>query len=330
MITALTAVGALVEHLGDDRTVDVRLGAVLALERIASESAAARRRGRVALSRRYARRVIEADVELADGRTLHTYDTGAGERVVFWHHGTPNIGTPPEPLFAAGDRLGVRWISLDRPGYGGSTPQPGRTMASVAELAAAVADALEVERFAVMGHSSGGPHALACAALLPDRVSAVLSVSGLAPFDADIDWFAGMSRGSEASLRAAAAGRAVKEKHEETSVFDPESFTKTDRAAFAGAWGWFGSVVNPAVASGPEPLIDDDLANVGPWGFDPATITAPVLLMHGEADRMVPASHSKWLDGRIASAELRLYPDEGHISILTHAEPALEWLAERA
>jgi len=116
----------------------------------------------------------EADLELSDGRTLHFYDTGAddaGTRLaVFWHHGTPNTGEPPEPLFPAAERRGIRWVSYDRPGYGGSTPQPGRDVASAATDVSSVADALGITKFAVMGHSGGSTHALACAALLPERV----------------------------------------------------------------------------------------------------------------------------------------------------------------
>src|ERR671910_2718554 len=103
--------------------------------------------------------VTETDLELGDGRTLHVYDTGTddadGRLAVFWHHGTPNIGAPPEPLFPAAARLGIRWVAYDRPGYGGSTPRPGRDVASAASDAARVADALGVGRFAVMGHSGG-------------------------------------------------------------------------------------------------------------------------------------------------------------------------------
>ena len=266
---------------------------------------------------------------LADGSTLHVYDTEEGDRLtVFWHHGTPNLGAPPRPLFAAAKRWGIRWVSYDRPGYGGSTPHPGRDMASAAGYVAAVADALGIGRFAVMGHSSGGPHALATAALLPERVLAVVSVAGLAPFAAaGLDWFAGMSHGSAASLRAAAAGRAAKEEFQAHAEFDPDSFTPADNAAFDGPWGWFSEVVGPAVAAGPAAQIDDDLANVAPWGFDPADVHAPVLLVHGEADRMVPAAHSVWLAGRIPAAELWSRPGEGHISVLNHAEAALDWLA---
>jgi pimeloyl-ACP methyl ester carboxylesterase len=149
--------------------------------------------------------VTEADVRLPGGRILHAYDTRAdgfagrpgvpGSPVaVFWLHGSPNIGSPPEPLFAAAEANGLRWVSYDRPGYGGSGPHDGRTVASAAADVAAIADALGIGRFAVLGHSGGGPHALACAALLPERVIAAVSVSGPAPFDAaGLDWFAGWS-----------------------------------------------------------------------------------------------------------------------------------------
>src|SRR5437762_1013180 len=145
------------------------------------------------------------DLKLSDGRTLHCYDSGdAGGLTVFWHHGSPNTGAPPEPLFPAAAERGIRWISCDRPGYMASTPRPGRDVASVAADVASVADALGVGEFAVMGHSGGGPHALACAALLPERVLAVAAGSGLAPFGADgLDWFAGLTADGAAEHRAA-------------------------------------------------------------------------------------------------------------------------------
>jgi pimeloyl-ACP methyl ester carboxylesterase len=273
--------------------------------------------------------MTELEVKAGDGRTLHGYDWGTGELVVMWHHGTPNIGTPPRPLFAAAERLGIRFISYDRPGYGGSTPLPGRDIAVSAGDAAAVADALGVADFAVFGHSGGGAHALACAALLPDRVTAAVSISGLAPYGAHgLDWFAGMGPAGAASLRAALAGRAVKEAHAATGP-EPD-FLAADWAALDGEWGWFGSVVEPAMAGGPAPLIDDDLAYVRDWGFDPASITAPVLLVHGGGDQVVPSSHSEWLSRHIGRARLRIVPAEGHISVLPGtAVEALDWVARR-
>lgn len=278
----------------------------------------------------------EFDLALSDGRTLHAYDTGAddaGDRLaVFWHHGTPNIGAPPVPLLPAAARLGIRWVSFDRPGYGGSTPLSGRDVASAAGCVSDIADALGIDRFAVMGHSGGGPHALACAALLPGRVLGVVSVAGLAPYGAEgLDWFAGMAKSGVASLRAALEGRAAKERYEASNTeFDPDVFTPADHAALSGTWSWLGDVVNPALAAGPGGLIDDDLAYVAPWGFDPAQITAPILLLHGGRDRVVPSSHGAWLARRCPSAELRLYPDDGHISVLNAGAAALDWLREHA
>ncbi|MBA2344121.1 MAG: alpha/beta fold hydrolase [Rubrobacter sp.] len=277
----------------------------------------------------------ENDLELGDGRTLHVYDTGPGDAggrlAVFWHHGTPNIGTPPEPLFPASDRLGIRWVSYDRPGYGGSSPNPGRDVASAAADVSSIADALGIDQFAVMGHSGGGPHALACAALLPERLSGVVSVAGMAPFDADgLDWFAGMCDSGKASLRAAANGRAAKERYESEAEYDPQMFTPADHAALEGEWSWFISVVSPAMENGPGGLIDDDLAYVAPWRFDPAQVAAPVLFLHGEQDRIAPSSHSEWLARRCPSAELRLCQDDGHISVLSSGAAALGWLREHA
>jgi pimeloyl-ACP methyl ester carboxylesterase len=280
--------------------------------------------------------MIEFDLKLSDGRVLHVYDTGgdAGSPglTVFWHHGTPNIGAPPAPLFPVSAQLGIRWVSYDRPGYGGSTSKPGRDIATAATCAAAVADSLGIDRFAAMGHSGGGPHALACGALLPDRVRGVVSMAGMAPFGAEgLDWFGGMATSGAAALRAAAAGREAKERYEEEfgDAYDPE-FTPADLAALSGEWSWLLSVVRPAIAAGRAAAIDDDLAYVAPWGFDPAQIDAPVLLIHGGRDRVAPCSHSKWLVQRCPAARLWLRPDDGHISVLNSAEAALRWLAEQA
>jgi len=276
--------------------------------------------------------VIERDLAMDDGATLHVYDTGRGGLPLIWHHGTPNTGAPPAPLFAAAERLGVRWLAWDRPGYGGSSPRPDRPVSSAAGYAAAVADALDLERFAVMGHSGGGPHALACAALLPDRVLAAVAVASLAPYDAEgLDYTDGMCASGVAALLSAAAGRPAKEAHDaaDGEEYDPE-FTAADLTALDGEWGWFGSVVAAAAPSGRAPAIDDDLAYVRPWGFDPAEVSAPTLLLHGTADRIVPVAHSRWLAARIPHAELRVGEGDGHLSIVRGAVGALEWIATRA
>jgi pimeloyl-ACP methyl ester carboxylesterase len=266
---------------------------------------------------------METDLTLGGGRALQVYDTGVddtdGRLAVFWHHGTPNIGAPPEPLFAA----------ADRPGYGGSSPHRDRDVASAADYVSCVADALGIDRFAVVGHSGGGPHSLACGALLPERVLGVVSV---APFGAEgLDWFAGMADSGVASLRAAAEGRAAKESYEASGAeFDPEMFTPEDHAALSGVWSWLLEVVKPDVEPGPGGLIDDDLAYVAPWGFDPARVVAPILLLHGGKDRVVPSSHGEWLAHRCPSAQLWLSPHDGHISVLQSGAASMEWLREHA
>lgn len=266
-------------------------------------------------------------VELSDGRTLRSYvvPVDRPRLTVFWHHGTPNVGTPPEPLLPLDPS--IRWVSYDRPGYGGSTPHPGRSVASAAGDVAAIADALGIDRFAVLGHSGGGPHALACAALLPDRVLAAVDGSGTAPFGADdLDWFAGINPAGTRELRAAVAGRAALEHELSGSEYDPEMFTPADHEALDGPWGWLGRIAGEAQRGGIGGMVDDDLAYVADWGFDPADIRVPVLVLHGDADRVVPASHSEWLAERIPSAELWLRPGDGHVSVLSAAPAALDWL----
>lgn len=272
--------------------------------------------------------MLERDLSLADGRVLHAYATAGDGPAVVWHHGTPNVGAPPAPLFAAAAAHGLRFLSYDRPGYGGSSPHPGRTVADAARDVAAVADAFAAEHFAVMGHSGGGPHALACAALLGDRVTAAVPVSGLAPPDAPaLDWYAGMIPSGVASLRAAAAGREAKARFEAEhgDAYDPQ-FTERDLAALSGAWSWLETVVVPDAPG----LIDDDIAYVSPWAFDPSAIEGPVLVLHGDADGIVPVAHGRWLAEHIASAELRVLHGDGHLSVLTHTPDALAWIAERA
>lgn len=279
------------------------------------------------------RQMIEEDLPAGDGRTLHVYDTapnGDGRFPVVWHHGTPNLGAPPEPLFAAADRLGLRWVAFDRAGYGGSTVAPGRTISSVAADVATIADTLGLDQFAVMGYSGGGSYALGCAATLGDRVRAVVTLAAIAPYHTNgLDWFTGMVPSGVAALGTAAAGREVRTALESARFAYDSEFTEADLAMFEGPWGWLGKVAGPALDAGPYGQIDDDVSYTLPWGCDPGAITAPVLLLHGTADRIIPATHASWLAAHCPTAELRLCQGDSHFTIATHAESGLEWLRER-
>jgi pimeloyl-ACP methyl ester carboxylesterase len=276
--------------------------------------------------------MIQRDLQIS-GRTLHIYDTDPekdGRLPVVWHHGTPNVGAPPEPLFAAADRLGLRWVSFDRPGYGSSTIAQGRTISFVANDVAKVADALGIDEFAVAGYSGGGSYALGCAAVLGTRVRGVLSLAGIAPYGADgLDWFAGMAPSGVAALGTAAAGREVRAALGASGFAYDTQFTAADLAFFEGPWGWLGKVGGPALDAGPYGQIDDDVSYTLPWGCDPGAIRAPVLLLHGTEDRIIPASHGSWLASRCRSAVLRLCEGDSHFTIVSHAESGLEWLRQR-
>lgn len=276
--------------------------------------------------------MIQRDLQIS-GRTLHIYDTDPekdGRLPVVWHHGTPNVGAPPEPLFAAADRLRLRWVSFDRPGYGSSTIAQGRTISFVASDVAKVADALGIDEFAVAGYSGGGSYALGCAAVLGTRVRGVLSLAGIAPYGADgLDWFAGMVPSGVAALGTAAAGREVRAALGASGFAYDTQFTAADLAFFEGPWGWLGKVGGPALDAGPYGQIDDDVSYTLPWGCDPGAIRAPVLLLHGAEDRIIPASHGSWLASRCRSAVLRLCEGDSHFTIVSHAESGLEWLRQQ-
>lgn len=274
--------------------------------------------------------VIEQDVKLNDGRTLRTYDSGGGEPdgpAVVWHHGSPQTGVPLEPLLGAATARGVRLVSYGRPSYGGSSPLPGRNVASAAADVERIADVLGIGSFATMGASGGGPHALACAALLPDRVTGAVCLAGIAPYTRDFDWYEGMA--SPGGLRSAADGREARELYAATDEFDPASFTSADFAALEGAWSSLGADAVRAGQAGPDGLIDDDIAFATAWGFELAEVAAPVLLVQGSRDRVVPPSHAGSLLAGLPRAELWVRPEDGHVSVLEACPVAMDWLLAR-
>lgn len=267
-------------------------------------------------------------------RRLNWWLGGAVEGLaLLFHTGTPAPPVRWDSLEAAAQSHGLRLITYARPGYSGSTRQPGRSIADAAIDSAAVLDQLGVEEFVVVGHSGGGPHALACAALLSDRCRAAVSLAGVVPFDAeDIDWMAGMADENVEEFTTVLEGEAVLRPYLEAYAQHFSQVTTDDVAASlaglvsdidrAALTGELADVMarslRLAAAQGVEGWIDDDLAFAKPWGFDPSAIEIPVAVWHGRHDRMVPFAHGEWLQGHIATVHSRLLEDEGHISLLTN------------
>ncbi|GAA2041260.1 alpha/beta hydrolase [Agromyces tropicus] len=253
---------------------------------------------------------------------------GAAAPTVVWHAGSPHTGEPLEPLVAASRARGIRLVTFARPGYGGSTPRPRRDVASVAADVGAIADALGLERFATLGYSGGGPHALACAALLPDRVTAVSVLASPAPYDGDDDWFAGMH--GPAALRAAAVSRAERMRFAETDEFDPGQFIAADFDVLGGEWGAVGRDAGRAEQFGPGGLVDDDVAFTRDWGVELGDVRVPALLVQGELDRVIPRAHAVRLVAGLPDARLWMRLDDGHVAVLRVVPEVLDWLVERA
>ncbi|MGW6130178.1 alpha/beta fold hydrolase [Cellulomonas sp. NPDC055163] len=281
------------------------------------------------------------DVRLDDGRTLAVHDTGpvagagggsapgAGDALTLvWHHGSPQTGALLDPLVRATASRGIRIVSYGRPGYGGSSPLPGRDVASAGRDVEQLADALGIGRFAVMGSSGGGPHALACAAALGDRVTGVATFASPALCTGDDAWFAGMA--DDAALRAALLGRDARARFELTAEFDPSVFVAADREALAGPWAAMDDDVALAASAGSDGLVDDDVALTRPWGVELGQVGSPVLVVHGEADRMIPVAHAHTLLRGCPRAELWLRPRDGHVSVLGAVPVALDWLLDHA
>jgi pimeloyl-ACP methyl ester carboxylesterase len=278
---------------------------------------------------------------------LRVLDAGAaaGPIVVFFH-GTPASRLVPGPWLEAVADAGIRLLSCDRPGYGGSTPRPGRSVANAAADVAAVVNELGVGRFAVWGVGGGSPHALACAALLADRVVAAAAVEPVAPYDAPgLDWLAGMGEGNVQEFTLALGGRdalraALIPAAERLKAVDPaqdgEVFgaghAPPDRAILASprVAAFLLACMREGLATGVEGWVQDDLALVAPGGVELGGIGVPVALWHGAQGRLVPATHARWLAAAIPGAALRLLPEEGTLSmIFGRASEVIGWLAEQ-
>ncbi|TVZ04822.1 alpha/beta fold hydrolase [Trebonia kvetii] len=288
---------------------------------------------------------MEHEITTPDGRTLAVQDLGdpAGKPLLL-HMGTPNSRHLYPPIVADAAARGLRLVCWDRPGYGGSTPQPERTIADVAADVRTICAALGFERIGTWGISGGGPHVLACAALLPDLVAAAASLASPAPYPADGigDYFAGMGEDNVEDVQLIISDEAAAvEKHKrewaemrevtgsDIAAAMASLLTPVDAAVLTGDLAeYLAFTMRDGLAPGPEGYWADSLAMVRPWGFELSDIAVPVLLLHGQHDQFVPQSHGAWLAGQIPGVDARLLDDDGHLTLLQkHVGDVHAWLA---
>jgi pimeloyl-ACP methyl ester carboxylesterase len=288
----------------------------------------------------------EHDIAGPGGRTLRVLEDGDPSGVpVLVHHGTPSSRQLARSWVADARERGIRLIGYDRPGYGGSDRHPGRAVADAAEDVSAIADALGLDRFLTHGSSGGGPHALACAALLGDRVAAAATLASAAPYGVEgLDWMAGMGEDNVKEFSAALEGpQALAPLLEglgaETLAATPEEvvhvldsiLSPPDKAVLTG------ELVEDLLASVQAGIeerrdgwLDDDLAFAKPWGFSPEAIAVPVLLWQGRQDLMVPPTHGEWLAAHVGRVEPHISDADGHLTLaVTRLGEIHDWLLAR-
>jgi pimeloyl-ACP methyl ester carboxylesterase len=287
--------------------------------------------------------VPEHTIPLGSDRKLQALEAGSGRGVpVFSLHGTPGNRFVFPPLIADAGSKGIRLIGYDRPGYGGSTAAPGRTIASIAVEVSAIADALGIERFGVWGFSGGGAPSLACSALLGKRVVGAACIAGVAPYGAPgLDWLAGMGESNVEDFSLLIQDRAAWEKKGERDRLEMVSWgpddlrrgfqslcSKVDQDALTDEVAdWLLQQARDGMKDSAAGMRDDNLSDILPWGFDVGSIRGPVQIWHGGEDRFVPFAHGRWFAEHVPGAEAHLRPDLGHLSLFTNAVPQIhDWL----
>lgn len=288
------------------------------------------------------------DVRAPDGRRIEAIVAGPDEgALVILHHGTPgSAGRFWPPHAEEATTRGLRLAAYSRPGGAGSARHEGRSVASCAADTAAVADALGADTFFTMGGSGGGPHALACAALLGDRVLAAATIAGVAPADAGgLDWLAGMGEENVEEFGAAKAGPGTLQEFigrwagelreitgDQVLASLGDLVSPADAAVLSGEYAEHAAEgIRDSLSTGIWGWFDDDLAFVKPWGFDVGSIAVPVSIWQGRQDRFVPAAHGEWLAANVSGATGHLLGEHGHLSLaLAHFGAILDELVAQS
>jgi pimeloyl-ACP methyl ester carboxylesterase len=283
-------------------------------------------------------------VDTADGRRLRAEVAGDGRRVVVVQVGMPNAGVLYHDWVQDAAGRGLTLITYDRPGYRGSLGQRGRMVADCAADVRRLSDVVGFERCVVWGFSAGGPHALACGALLHDLVAAVATIGSPAPFDAPgLDFLAGSSDEDREEYELFLSDRAEWERQgeqerEELLAMNAGELAEQWSAGQSAADGavlhaeigvWLHRAAQAALAPGIDGWNDDAIAvSHSPWGFDPASISIPVKVWHGREDRFVPFEHGRWLAETIPGAQVEWRDHDGHFTVVAgRIGEVHEWLA---
>jgi pimeloyl-ACP methyl ester carboxylesterase len=269
-----------------------------------------------------------------EGRVLEALVAGPDDALpLVFHTGTPSGLVWNAQLADAAAARGLRTVLYARPGYGGSTPQPGRLVADAAADVDKILERIGADEFVTAGWSGGGPHALACAALLPVRCLAAATIAGVAPSDSPgLDWMAGMAEENHEEFGAALAGEAnltgfLYAGAAALGGISPAEVadglgglvSEADKAAITGEFAdYLAASLRAAVTAGIDGWRDDDLAFTRDWGISLEALghATPVAIWQGDQDRMVPAAHGAWLAANIPLARARLRPGEGHLTLM--------------
>jgi pimeloyl-ACP methyl ester carboxylesterase len=286
--------------------------------------------------------IAVGDGAIPDRRAVAFTDAGPPDgTALLWCHGGPGSRLEPAAMAPNAADAGLRAVGIDRPGYGRSTPQPGRTIAGWVPEALAVVDTLGIERFLVVGVSTGGAYALALAAIVPERVLGVVACCALT----DMRWPEGKAMMSDpetagiwsapdrdAALAIATEGFGVDgskmmERASSSDVVLPAADIATliDPQFLAG----MAQGMREMFAFGVQGYTDDRIADGSGWHtFDVAKIRCPVTVLHGRADPVVPVDHASHTAEIVPGATLRVLDDLGHFSIIEHVVPtALDLVA---
>jgi pimeloyl-ACP methyl ester carboxylesterase len=280
-------------------------------------------------------------VTTADGRRLDVYRGGDPEGTagtVLYHHGSPSSGILPPSWSAPAQARGLRLVGFSRAGYGSSSRREGRSVADNVTDAIEVLDAVGAPRAWVLGWSGGGPHAIACAAIAPDRFPAAATIGGLAPWPAEgFDWFEGMGPENIEEFQATlvdplnSVRSAERDWPKYRELTGPEVadvlgglIDDVDRGSLTGEFAeYVASGAREGLREGYWGWVDDDWAFTKRWGFDLGSVAAPIHIWQGGHDKMVPFGHGAWMARHCGGACPHLLPEQGHLTLAVDLIPEI-------